>query len=159
VLLVLLMDHRGGYSLLMLDAQTGKAEQFPVPFPPPGESVDSPYASILSSGNKFYTHFKSHFLEFDPVQRAFTISQETTPWFAMGMTEDDAGKIWTVTYPQCGVLSFNPKTRELKDYGEVYKQTWPQYPSFVAVDDAGWIYFAIGHTASQIVALDPASSS
>jgi hypothetical protein len=157
VLLVLLMDHRGGYSLLMLDVQTGKAEQFPVPFPPPGESVDSPYASILSSGNKFYTHFKNHLLEFDPVRRAFTFSGETTPWFAMSMTEDDAGRIWTVTYPQCGVLSFNPKTRELKDYGEVHKQTWPQYPSFVAADDTGWVYFGLGHTASQIVALDPAS--
>jgi hypothetical protein len=157
VLLVLLMDHRGGYSLLMIDVPTGRAEQFPVPFPPPGESVDSPYASILSSGNKFYTHFKSHFLEFDPVKRAFTFSRETTPWFAMGMTEDDDGKIWTVTYPQCGVLSFNPKTRELKDYGEVHKQNWPQYPSFVAADDAGWVYFALGHTASQIVAVDPAS--
>ncbi|OGD18715.1 MAG: hypothetical protein A2W03_08935 [Candidatus Aminicenantes bacterium RBG_16_63_16] len=157
-LLVLLMDHRGGYSLLMLDVATGKAEQFPVPFPPPGESVDSPYASILSSGNKFYTHFKHHLLEFDPVQRAFTCcSEKTTPWFAMSMTEDDAGNIWTVTYPQCGVLRFNPKTRELKDYGEVHKQTWPQYASFLAADDAGWIYFGIGHTASQIVALDPAS--
>ncbi len=157
VLLVLLMDHRGGYSLLMLDAQTGQAEQFPVPFPPPGESVDSPYASILSSGNKFYTHFKSHFLEFDPVKRAFTFSKETTPWFAMGMTEDDDGKIWTVTYPQSGVLSFDPKTRELRDYGEVHKETWPQYPSNVATDDAGWLYFGIGYTTSQIVALDPAS--
>jgi len=158
VLLVLLMDHRGGNSLLMIDVQTGKAEQFPVPFPPPGESVDSPYASILSSGNKFYTHFKHHLLEFDPVKRAFTFcSEKTTPWFAMGMTEDDNGNIWTVTYPQCGVLSFNPKTRELKDYGEVHKQTWPQYPSFVASDDAGWIYFGIGYTASQIVALDPTS--
>ena len=158
VLLVLLMDHRGGYSLLMIDAGSGKAEQFPVPFPPPGESVDSPYASILSSGNKFYTHFKSHLLEFDPVKRAFTFcSEKTTPWFAMGMTEDDDGNIWAVTYPQCGVLSFNPKTRELKDYGEVYRQTWQQYPSFVAADDAGWIYFGIGHTASQIVALDRVS--
>jgi len=155
VLLVLLMDHRGGYSLLMIDARTGKAEQFPVPFPPPGESVDSPYASILSSGNKFYTHFKHHLLEFDPVKRAFTFcSEKTTPWFAMGMTEDDDGNIWTVTYPQCGVLCFHPKTRELRDYGEVYRQTWLQYPSFVAADDAGWVYFGIGHTASQIVALD-----
>jgi hypothetical protein len=158
VLLVLLMDHRGGYSLLMIDAQTGKAEQFPVPFAPPGESVDSPYASILSSSNKFYTHFKSRFLEFDPVQRAFTFcSEPTTPWFAMGMTEDDEGNIWAVTYPQSGVLCFNPKTRELKDYGEVYKQNWQQYPSFVAADDAGWIYFGLGHTASQIVAFDRTS--
>lgn len=159
VLLVLLMDHRGGYSLLMLEVATGKAEQFPVPFPPPGESVDSPYASILSSGNKFYTHFKSHLMEFDPVKRAFTFSAQTTPWFAMGMTEDDAGNIWTVTYPQCGVLRFNPTTRELRDYGEVHKETWPQYPSYVAADDAGWVYFGIGHTSSQIVALDPASGT
>ncbi len=157
VLLVLLMDHRGGYSLLMLDVQAGKAESFPVPFPPPGESVDSPYASILSSGNKFYTHFKSHLLEFDPVRRAFTLSKETTPWFAMSMTEDDAGRIWTATYPKCGLISFDPKTRELKDYGGVHEQNWPQYPSFIAADDAGWIYFGIGPTASQIVAFDPAS--
>ena len=157
VLLVLLMDHRGGYSLLMLDVQSGKAEQFPVPFPPPGESVDSPYASILSSGNKFYTHFKSHLLEFDPVKRAFTLSRETTPWFAMSMTEDDGGRIWAATYPKCGLISFDPKTRELKDYGEVHQQNWPQYPSFVATDDAGWVYFGIGPTASQIVAFEPAS--
>lgn len=157
-LLVLLMDRRGGYSLLMQDIQTGKVEQFPVPFEPPGETVDSPYASILSSGNKFYTHFKHHLIEFDPVKRAFTYcSEKTSPWFAMGMTEDDGGKIWTVTYPQCGVISFDPKTRELRDYGEVHKQSWPQYASFVAADDAGWIYFALGHSASQIVALDPAS--
>ena len=75
----------------------------------------------------------------------------------MSMTEDDAGRIWTVTYPQCGVISFDPKTRELKDYGEVHKQNWPQYPSSVAADDAGWIYFGIGPTASQIMAFDPAS--
>jgi hypothetical protein len=158
VLLVLLMDHRGGYSLLLLDAQTGKAEQFPVPFPPPGESVDSPYASILSSGNKFYTHFNSHFLEFDPATRGFTFcSEKTTPWFAMSMTEDDDGNIWAATYPQSGVLSFNPKTRELKDYGEVYHQNWPEYPSSVATDDAGWLYFGLGYTASQIIAFDRTS--
>ncbi len=51
VLLVLLMDHRGGHGLLMFDVATGKAEQYPMPFPPPGASVDSPYASLLSSGS------------------------------------------------------------------------------------------------------------
>lgn len=155
VMLVLLMDHRGGHGLLMIDVETGQAEQFPMPFPPPGASVDSPYASLLSSGNKLYTHFGYHFAEFDPAKRAFTFcSEKTSPWFAMGMTEDDDGVIWSVTYPQDGIVSFNPKTREFRDYGEVYKQNWAQYPGSVAADDAGWIYFGLGYTSSQIIAFD-----
>ncbi len=160
VMLVLLMDHRGGHGLLMIDVETGKAEQFPMPFPPPGASVDSPYASLLSDGNKLYTHFGSRFAEFDPAKRAFTFcSEKTVPMFAMGMTEDDDGVIWSVTYPQDRVVSFNPKTREFKEYGEVYKQNWSQYPGSVAADDAGWIYFGLGYTASQIVAFDKTSGT
>ena len=152
VVLVWLFDHRGGYALLMIDAETGKGKEYPMPFPPGG---DCPYASILSSRNKFYTHFNSHFVEFDPVKRAFTFVHKTAPQMAMGMTEDDNGVIWSVTYPQSGVVSFNPKTREFKDYGHVYKQNWRQYQRYVAADDRGWIYFGIGHTASQIIAFDP----
>jgi hypothetical protein len=152
VVLVWLFDHRGGYALLLIDAETGKSEEVPMPFPPGG---DCPYSSILSSGNKFYTHFNSYFAEFDPAKRAFTFCQQTAPQMAMGMTEDDSGVIWSVTYPQSGVVSFNPETREFKDYGHVYKQNWAQYQRFVAADDTGWIYFGIGSTASQIIAFDP----
>ena len=152
VVLVWLFDHRGGYALLMLDAETGKGQEFPMPFPPGG---DCPFASILSSGNKFYTHFNSHFAEFDPVKRAFTFFHKTAPRVAMGMTEDDNGVIWSVTYPNSGVVSFNPVTREFKDYGHVYKQNWAQYQRYVAADDAGWLYFGIGSTAGQIIAFDP----
>lgn len=152
VVLVWLFDHRGGYALLMIDALTGKSEEFEMPFPPEG---DCPYASILSSRNRFYTHFASHFVEFDPSQRAFTFHQQTSPRMAMGMTEDDSGTIWSVTYPQSGVVSFNPLTGDFRDYGHVYEQNWPQYQRHVAADDAGWIYFGIGSTASQIIAFDP----
>ncbi len=152
VVLVWLFDHRGGYALLMLDAETGKSEQIPVPFPPGG---DCPYASVLSSGNKFYTHFNSYFTEFDPVKRAFTFHHETAPQMTMGMTEDDNGVIWSVTYPDSGVVSFDPKTRKFTDYGHVHKENWRQYQRYVAADDQGWIYFAIGSTASQIIAFDP----
>ena len=48
-----------------------------------------PFASILSSANKFYTHFGSHFIEFDPVKGEFTFYHKTVPQMAMGMTEDD----------------------------------------------------------------------
>ena len=152
VVLVWLFDHRGGYALLMIDAETGKAEEHAMPFPPGG---DCPYASILSSRNKFYTHFNSHFVEFDPEERAFTFHRKTAPQMAMGMTEDDRGVIWSVTYPQSGVASFDPATREFRDYGHVHRENWAQYQRYVAADDAGYVYFAIGSTACQIIAFDP----
>lgn len=154
VVLVWLFDLRGGYALLLIDAETGKSEEFAVPFPPGG---DCPYASILSSGNKYYTHFNSYFVEFDPVKRAFTFHRQTTPRMAMGMTEDDNGVIWSVTYPQSGVVSFDPKTREFKDYGHVHTENWQQYQRHVAADDTGWIYFGIGMTSSHIIGFDPSS--
>ncbi len=157
VVLQWIMDHRGGYAVLMVNAEKGGAEQFPIPF----ENVlkDSPFASILSSTNKFYTHFGDHFVEFDPIKPGFTFSEKTATQMSMGMTEDDNGVIWSATYPQSGIVAFNPKTREFRDFGHVYKQNWPQYQRYIAADDTGHIYFAIGSTASQIVALDPATST
>src|SRR5690348_7327483 len=49
-----LYDHRGGYALLLIDARTGETETFPTPHPWAG---DAPYASLLSTQNKFYTLF------------------------------------------------------------------------------------------------------
>jgi hypothetical protein len=69
IVLVWLYDHRGCYALLLIDAETGKSEEFPTPFPYGG---DAPFASILSSANRLYSHFGSHFVEFDPAKRAFT---------------------------------------------------------------------------------------
>ncbi|MHC4795950.1 MAG: hypothetical protein ACYTF1_04830, partial [Planctomycetota bacterium] len=133
----------------------GKSEEYPMPFPFGG---DAPYASVLSSGNKFYTHFGRHFVEFDPAKRAFTFHHKTAPQMTMGMTEDDKGIIWAVTYPNSGVVSFNPKTRELKDYGYMHKENWRQYPSYVAADDTGWIYFGLGNTNSHIIGFNPSTA-
>jgi hypothetical protein len=155
VVLAWLFDHRGGYALLMIDADTGKSAQIAMPFPPGG---DCPYSSILSTLNKFYTHFNSYFTEFDPIKRAFTFFEKTAPQMAMGMTEDDHGVIWSVSYPNSGVVSFDPATRTFKDYGHVHKANWAQYQRYVATDDAGWLYFGIGNTASQIIAFNPANA-
>lgn len=152
VVLVWLFDHTGGYALLMIDAETGNAEEHPMPFPSRG---DCPYASILSSKNRFYTHFASHFAEFDPAAGEFTFFHATAPQMAMSMTEDDNGVIWSASYPQSGVVSYNPETGEFRDYGQVYRQNWAQYPRSIATDDTGWVYFGVGSTASQIIALNP----
>jgi len=156
VVLVWLFDHRGGYALLCIDAETGETEEFPMPFSAGG---DCPFASILSSRNRFYTHFNSHFVEFDPGQRAFTFVHETVPNMAMGMTEDDNGRIWAATYPKSGVLCYDPGTGEFKDYGHVHDENWHQYQRSVAADDTGWIYFAIGNTACQIIMFDPVTGT
>ncbi len=153
VVLVWLFDHRGSYALLMIDAETGNSEMFRVPFAP----ADAVYSSILSSDNKFYTFFNSYFLEFDPVRRDFTYYRIATPRAAMSFTEDDSGVIWAATYPNSGLISFNPKTKKLTDYGSKYAQSWAQYPRYLASDQAGWIYFGIGETASQIIAFNPAT--
>ena len=154
VMLVWLYDHRGGYSLLMIDAETGRSEQFATPYSWEG---DGPFASLLSSGNKYYTHFGSHFSEFDPVKRAFTFHAKTVPQMAMSMTEADDGTIWSATYPNSGLASFNPAKREFKDYLSLNKENWRQYPRSLAVDDAGWVYVGIGSAQAQVMILDPAS--
>ncbi len=152
VVLIWLYDHRGGYALLMIDAETGKSEEFPMPYPPGG---DGPFAAILSNRNRYYTHFNSHFVEFDPEKRTFTFHHKTVPQMAMSMTEDDDGRIWSGTYPNSAVASYNPRTGEFRDYGNLYDQNWRQYPRAIAADDTGWVYFGIGSTASQIISLDP----
>ena len=154
VVLVWLFDHRGGYALLCIDAETGQSEEFLMPFPP---GYDCPFASILSSRNRYYTHFNSHFVEFDAERREFTFCSETAPQMSMGMTEDDQGRIWSASYPDSGVVCYDPTAEELKDYGHVYDQNWRQYQRTVAADDTGWIYFAVGNTASQIIAFGPES--
>ena len=159
VVLLWLYDRRGCYGLLLIDAETGASEQYPLPFPPGDDFNACPFSSILTSGNLFCTHFHSHFLAFDPVERAFTFCHETVPQMAMGMTEDDGGRIWAATHPDSGVTCYDPRTDAFRDYGNVYKQNWRQYPRSVAADDAGWIYFGIGSTASQIICLEPDSGA
>ena len=49
VVLAWLFDHRGGYALLVIDAETGASREIPMPFAPGG---DCPYSSILSRRQK-----------------------------------------------------------------------------------------------------------
>src|SRR5690606_11137727 len=70
-------------------------------------------------------------------------------------TEDDNGHIWAVTYPNSGVVCFDPKEKKIADFGYVHQENWAQYQRFVATDRNGWLYFAIGNTASQVVAFHP----
>ncbi len=152
VMLVWLYDHRGGYALLMIDADTGKTEQFGTPYPWSG---DGPFASLLSERGRYYTVFGSHFSEFDPAKRAFTFYGKNAPQMAMSLTEADDGTIWAATYPNCGLVSFDPATQTLREVRAANTENWLQYPRSIAVGADGWVYAGIGSAAAQIVAHDP----
>ena len=152
VILVYPADFRGCMSMLVIDVQTGQSEQFDAP----EHASDSPFAIILSSKNRFYTHFGGTFMEFDPAKRAFTFSGKTKDRVAMSMTEDHLGRVWAATYPASHVVCYDPATNKLMDSGSLNKENWPQYPRSMAVDKAGWAYIGIGNTYSHLVAYNPA---
>lgn len=154
VLLVWLFDHRGTFGLLSVNVSSGQTQQFDMPFNVGGDAV---YASILASNGKLYTLFNSHFVEFDPQSHSFSFQHQSTPRMAMSMTEDDSGKIWAVTYPNSGVVSYDPLSGDFQDYGSVNQENWAQYPRHIAVDKKGWVYVGLGNTHRQIVAFHPPS--
>ncbi|KAF0977671.1 hypothetical protein FDP41_002993 [Naegleria fowleri] len=114
------------------------------------------FASLLSKdGQYYYNHFRDYFMQFDTLSMSFTYIIQTSHGTSMGMTEDDSGVVRSATHPNSGLVSFNPKTRQFRDYGFVYKQTWYMYQRTIAADDLGLIYIAIGSAKSQFVCFHP----
>lgn len=149
VILTWLQDWRGGYAILMVNAETGASQQFDVPFKPDG---DEPSAIYLSSKNRLYTLFNSQFVEFDVASKRFTFHGKVNGKIAMSLTEDKDGRIWAATYPNNQLVSFNPQNSSLQNHGQLAKESWTQYPRSIAVDAHGWVYVGSGLAASQIYA-------
>lgn len=149
-----LQDNSGCSSLLSINTRTAESKQIPTPVSSEG---DAPFASLLSRDNRFYTYFNSHLFEFDSLSETFTFAGKAGPKTAMSLTEDDQGRIWIATYPNCSLISYNPETRIMKDYGPIHTESWDQYPYYIAADDAGWVYVALGYAGTQIVAFNPAT--
>ncbi len=151
IVLIWLSDHRGCRSLLVVDAESGETEQIPVEV----KMHDSPFHVLHSTGDRWYSLFGERFYEFDPATREFTFTADTPSRMGMGMREDASGMIWVALYPDSHLVRFDPATQELVDFGSLNTENWPQYPSRLAVDEAGWVYLGIGNTRAQIVAFDP----
>lgn len=149
VILTWLQDWRGGYAILLVNAETGASQQFDVPFKPDG---DEPSAIYLSSKNRLYTLFNSQFVEFDVASKRFTFHGKVNGKTAMSLTEDKDGRIWAATYPNNQLVSFNPQNSSLQNHGQLAKESWTQYPRSIAVDAHGWVYVGSGLAASQIYA-------
>ena len=147
---VALVRASGLAEAVVIDARTGEVDQIPFP-----GRADWPFSSLLSSRGLYYTYTGGHFMEFDPAVRDFSYVEQGPNRCSMSMTEDDDGVIWSALYPDAHVLSFNPDTRELRNYGVVSEHDALQYPRSIAADDLGWIYVRIAGTVGQIFMLNP----
>lgn len=151
VVLAWLIDHTGGHALLHIDVDSGEVLQHPPPFDRQGEA---PYASLLTRDRRFITHFNGHFVVYDPDARAFTFHAPASPTSAMSFTEDGSGVVWAATWPDSGLLSFDPRTQVLVDHGPSSHEAWKQYPRSVVVDDAGHVFMGVGSAEARILVRD-----
>lgn len=154
IALVWLSDHRGTYSLLMVNLDKSKSRQFFLPFT--GHS----YTSLLSANNCYYTQFKGHFVEFDPNKPGFTFMGKTPSGNAMSMTEDKQGVIWSALYPNGGLISYNIEGKQLKKYGSVYQSKAQLKPRSIVASEEGKVYILNGKPGKeQVVVFDANTGS
>lgn len=135
-------------SYLLIDAETGDTRQLD-----PELDGGGAFSTFLSPDNKFYDAIADQFIEFDPATETISRVGAIPTQMPMSFTIDDNGVIYAGMYPNSEILSFDPKTRELRNLGPLAEETWPQYP-YLAVDDSGWVYAAIQHQRGNIVGLD-----
>ena len=139
--------------VLVTDLDTGVTTQV---FMPEGTPNSPPYGSLLGSNGKFYTCEGATFLELDLATREFTFhAAPVAGQCYLGFTEGPDGRVYAGSCSGCHLICFDPKTRELKDYGRL--DPVQQYPSHLAVDSAGWVYAGIGTARHNIVAFNPAT--
>ena len=121
MVLVWLFDHRGGYALLLIDAETGQEpRRSPCRFRRAATAPTRRSSPAATSTTRTSTATSSSSTRRNG---EFTFCHKTAPQMAMSMTEDDRGVIWSVTYPNSGLVSFNPATGEFKDYGHCTRRT------------------------------------
>ena len=159
LVLTLLLDLSPRGSLLLTDVDSGETTQ--VEFPQSTRSDTwaawAPYASLLSANGRFYTFAGRTLLEFDPDRRAFTFHGVPAASEACcvdtAMVDGPDGRIYAAMHPQARLVSFDPRTQELRDHGRL--DPAEQYPNSLAVDAAGWIYAGIGTARRNFTAFDP----
>lgn len=138
--------------VISVNLHTKEAKQYPFP----ENYIAYPFGSIGSKNGKVYLGGGNMFLEFDPAAKAYTFAQRIHPdelsYGAWCLEEDKDGLIYFGGVPKTYLTSFNPKTRELKDFGILDpSQT---YLGTLAADRAGYLYCTIGTETVSIVAIN-----
>lgn len=135
-----------------LNKKTGRAYPFPEGY------KAYPYGSMGSKTGKVYFGAGEMFYEFDPVVGEYTFSANVKPenasWGAEALAPSEAedGMIYFGACPITHLMSFNPKTRELTEYGVMDEDE--EYLTSQVADKDGWIYCGIGTRKPKIIAFN-----
>lgn len=138
--------------LVSVNLHTKEACQFPFP----ENYIAYPFGSIASKSGKIYLGGGNMFLEFDPAAKKYTFAQRIHPdelsYGAWCLEEAEDGTIYFGGVPKTYLTSFNPNTREIKDFGIL--DPTQTYLGTLAVDRMGYLYCTIGTETVSIVAID-----
>lgn len=156
VLIALTTDQSERGYLLVIDPDSGQCRQAYYPEEVPNSD---PFASMLSRNGRFYTGAGPTLLEFDPVSGEYTYhgvpNKAANCFVGEAFADGPGGLIYIGTYPDCRLVSFDPRSHEVKDYGRL--DTGEQYFNYLVFDSAGWAYAGIGTARCNLVAFNPAT--
>ena len=142
--------------ILVTDVDSGQTTQIHCP---KGVANSAPYGSLMAANGKFYTTQGKVLLEFDPALREWTFhgvpSRSASAY--LSFTEGPDGTVWAGNVYTTGLVSLDPKTKEMKDHGRL--DDAQKYLSHLAVDDEGWVYGGIGTARCNIVAYSPGTGA
>jgi len=140
--------------ILVTDVDRRETRQY---YYPEGVPNSPPYASLLSQNGRFYTGAGRVLLEFDPASRAWLFHGVPQPeaecFVGEAFADGPDGLIYAGTYPNSHLISFDPRTKEMTDYGQMDPQE--QYFTYLAFDQAGWAYCGLGTARYNLVAFHP----
>lgn len=150
------LDHSPRGWILLTDIDSRDTKQC---WYPEGVPNSPPYASLLSRNGRFYTCAGPTFLEFDVNARVWTFHGVPAPtescYTGSAFADGPDGRIYAGSHPHCHLISYDPRTKKMTDYGSMDPQE--QYLSYLALDSAGWAYCGIGTARYNIVAFKPAT--
>lgn len=146
--------------LVQIDPYTGTARQFSAPL------GTHPWGLVIGPDNCVYIGTAGDekqgglLLKFDPaapdkglVNLGKIAASETYLWSLAAGEGDDC--LYGCTYGNGKIVSYNTKTGEKRDYGQL--RPGQQYTRPIVVGKDGWVYTAAGTTDTDYVALDPRS--
>ena len=140
--------------LLVTDVDSGESCQVFFPEDVPNSPA---YASLLSRNGRFYTGAGKVFCEFDPAASDWLFhgvpQAETECFVGQAMADGPDGLIYAGTYPTSHLVSFDPRTKAMRDYGQLDPEE--KYFTYLEFDAEGWAYAGLGTARYNIVAYDP----
>lgn len=140
--------------MLIIDAKTGETEFFPKPEEARGWAAT--FSLFLDEETGIlYSVDGGDLVRFDYYNGEYEVIPTGTSGRSSSWIRSDDGIFYTHLNPGGELLSFDPETKEVRNHGPMVETDWAQLSRGMAVDDAGWVYCAIGRVDLYIAGFHP----